>query len=222
MFCQALKERFYPPGYLHNLLAKWLQLRKISNQLVQGYIDVFYKLCIQLQIRELDEVLIIKFNSSLLLPLKREVDLFENASLNKAFLPAMAIEIKVAPHIRYIPNKTQGDNPSHSHSQPYPSSSSMTNNAVWCNFHKTNSHNSVDCRAIKNSHPHQTLFAKTTPIEFLKQPEVISLTNPTEILEEISHYYALNQDLWRVILSLLIVHLKNGSSRWPVQEIYNA
>jgi hypothetical protein len=101
MFCQALRERFYPPGYLHNLLAKWLQLRKISNQSVQGYIDVFCKLCIQLQIREPDEVLIIKFNSGLLLPLRREVDLFDNASLDKAFLRALAIERKVAPHIRY-------------------------------------------------------------------------------------------------------------------------
>jgi hypothetical protein len=47
-FCQALRECFYPPGYLHNFLAKWLQLRQITNQSVQGYIDVFCKLRIQI------------------------------------------------------------------------------------------------------------------------------------------------------------------------------
>jgi hypothetical protein len=176
-----LRERFYPPGYLHNLLAKWLQLRQITNQSVQGYIDVFCKLRIQLQIREPDEVLIIKFNSGLLLPLRREVDLFDNTSLDKAFLWALAVERKVAPHIRYLPNQNHVDNPSPSHSPPYPSSSSVTKNALWCNFHKTNSHNFVDCRAIKNSHPHQTLFAEATPTEFPEQPEIISLTNPTEV-----------------------------------------
>jgi hypothetical protein len=180
-FCQALREHFYPPGYLQNLLAKWLQLHQLSNQSVQGYIDVFCKLRIQLHVSKPDEVLIIKFNSGLLLPLRWEVDLFDNASLDKDFLRALVVERKVAPHIRYPPNRTQADNPPPSHSQPYPSSSSVTKNAVWCNFHKTNSHNSVDCRAIKNSHPHQTLFAEATPTEFPEQPEVISLTNPTEV-----------------------------------------
>jgi hypothetical protein len=112
----------------------------------------------------------IKFNSTLLLPLRREVDIFDNASLNKDFLCDLVLEIKVAPHIRYPPNKHQDDNPSPSHSPPYPSSWSETKNSLWCNFHKTNSHNSTDCRAIKNTHPHQTLFVEATPTELLEKP----------------------------------------------------
>jgi hypothetical protein len=62
-FFQALREHFYPPGYHQNLLARWLQLRQLANQSIQGYIDIFCKLCIQLHITDLEEVLIVKFNS---------------------------------------------------------------------------------------------------------------------------------------------------------------
>jgi hypothetical protein len=92
----------------------------------------------------------------------------------------LAIERKVALHIRYPPNRTQADNPPPSHSQPYPSYLSTTKNEVWCNYHNTNSHHSVDYLAIKNIHPHHTLFTKAKPTEFPKQPKVISLTNPTK------------------------------------------
>jgi hypothetical protein len=93
-FCQALQNRFYPPGYCQTLLARWLQLHQLSGQSVQSYIEVFTKLCIQLQIQDLEEVLIVKFNSGLLLLLCREVDLFEISSLDKAFLRALVVEWK--------------------------------------------------------------------------------------------------------------------------------
>jgi hypothetical protein len=91
-FCHALREHFYPPGYLQNILAKWLQLCQLSTQSVQGYIDIFCKLRIQLHINDPDEVLIIKFNYGLLLPLHHEVDLLESSSLDKAFLWALVVE----------------------------------------------------------------------------------------------------------------------------------
>jgi len=99
LFCEALHERFYPPGYIQNLLAKWLQLRQLPNQSVQAYIDVFCKLRIQLHISDPDEVLIIKFNSGLLMLLRREVELFDSASLDKAFIRALAVERKVGTQI---------------------------------------------------------------------------------------------------------------------------
>jgi hypothetical protein len=103
-------------------------------------------MCIHLHVNEPDEVLIIKFYSSLLLPLRWEVDLFYNASPDKDnFLRALDIEIKVTPHIKYASYRIQDDKPPPSHSQPYPSSLLATNNAVWCNFYKINSHNYVDC-----------------------------------------------------------------------------
>jgi hypothetical protein len=54
----------------------------------------------------------------------------------------------------------------------------------------------------------------------MQEPSTLSLMGET--LEEISHYYALNQDVRRVILSLPIVHLEHASSCWAAQEIYNA
>jgi hypothetical protein len=117
-FCHALQERFYSPGYLQNIIAKWLQLCQLATHSVQGYIDVFDKLHIQLHINELDEVLIIKFNYGLLLPLRQEVDLFDSSSLDKAFLRALVIERKVSPQTRYSPNQTQSANPHNSQPQP--------------------------------------------------------------------------------------------------------
>jgi hypothetical protein len=57
----------------------------------------------------------------------------------------------------------------------------VTKSVVSFNFHKTNSHNFVDYRAIKNSQPHQRFFVEATPTRFPKKPEFISLTNPTEV-----------------------------------------
>lgn len=95
LFCQALRECFYPPGYIQNLLAKWLQLQQLPNESVQAYIDVFCNLRIQLRIFDPEKVLIIKFNSSLLMLFRREVELFDSASLDKGFIRALAVESKV-------------------------------------------------------------------------------------------------------------------------------
>jgi hypothetical protein len=169
-FCHALREHFYLSGYLQNLLAKSFQLRELSTQSVQGYIDVFCKLRIQLHINDPDMVLIIKFNSGLLLPLRCGVDLFEISSLDKAFLRALAVERKVSPRICYLQNRATSANLNPSHPQPYTSSSSAHKNVAWCTFHKTNSHNFVDCRAIKNICTNKTLVAEVTPTELPEQP----------------------------------------------------
>jgi len=65
--------------------------------MVQAYIDMFCKLCLQLHVSEQDEVLIIKFNSSLLFQFCREVELFERNTLDKDFLKALAVERKINP-----------------------------------------------------------------------------------------------------------------------------
>jgi hypothetical protein len=179
-FCQALRERFYPPGYLQNLLEKWLQLWQLSNQSVQAYIDVFYKLRLQLQINEPDQVLIIKFNSGLVLPLRREVDLFDSPSLDKAFLRALAVERKIAPCPRFSTYRTSTTHPSNPPRQTPSASSSTSKPAGWCTFHKTNSHNSSDCRALKNIHTNKTLMAEITTTDSPDLTETISLDNPTK------------------------------------------
>jgi hypothetical protein len=179
--CHALRERFYPRGYLQNILSKWLQLASFQLSLYKATLTSSTSYTYNSITTILNEVLIIKFNAGLLFPLHREVDIFESSSLDKEFLRALAIERKVAPQTRYPPNRTQSTNSHPSQPQPYPSFSSMSNTVVWCTFHNTNSHNSAECRAIKNIYPHQTLVAEVTPTEFPKQPEFISLTNPTEV-----------------------------------------
>jgi len=56
----------------------------------------------------------------------------------------------------------------------------MPNNAVWCTFQNTNSHNFVDCQAIKNICTNNTFLSKFTPTKITKQLENISLSNPTK------------------------------------------
>jgi hypothetical protein len=70
----------------------------LSNKSIQGYIDIFCKLCIQLHITDPEEVLIVKFNYVLLLSIHHEVDLFEIPSFDKDFLRALAVEHKVVPN----------------------------------------------------------------------------------------------------------------------------
>eukprot|EP00253_Pinus_taeda_P007128 PITA_07128 len=179
LFCEALRERFYPPGYIQNLLAKWLQLRQLPNQSVQAYIDVFCKLRIQLHISDPDEVLIIKFNSGLLMLLRREVELFDSASLDKAFIRALAVERKVGTRIRY-PQARNG--PSSFDSSNVASASSPTpHRTPWCTFHKTNSHASADCRVLKNLRPQKTLFTEVEQPKATTPLPAVSLENPTEV-----------------------------------------
>jgi hypothetical protein len=141
-------------------------------------------LCIQLHISDPEEVLIVKFNYGLLTIFHHEVDLFESPSLDKAFLQALAMEHKVAPQIHSPPTRygPSTASPSHTeHSMVSPASPSTPRNAPWCTFHKTNSHASADCRALKNIHTNQTLFAEVTQPDSPDHPEVVSLDNPTEV-----------------------------------------
>jgi len=59
--------------------------------MVQAFIDIFYKLCLQLHVSKSEEVLIIKLNSGMLFNFRREVELLESNTLDKAFLKALAI-----------------------------------------------------------------------------------------------------------------------------------
>jgi hypothetical protein len=139
---------------------------------------------IQLHISDLEEVLIVKFNFGLLTIFCHEVDLFESPSLDKAFLRALVVERKMAPQNRSPPTQYGPlvASPSHTeHSIVSPASPSTPRNAPWCTFHKTNSHASADCRALKSIHTNQTLFAEVAQPNSSDHPEIVSLDNPTEV-----------------------------------------
>jgi hypothetical protein len=70
---EALKNRFYPPGYVQSLWIKWHQLRQLPSQGVQGYIDFFCNMHLLLHVPDPEEVLILKFVASLLIQFHQEV-----------------------------------------------------------------------------------------------------------------------------------------------------
>lgn len=168
----VLCSRFYLLGCQQNLLPCW-QLCQLSGQLVQSYIDVFCKMRIQLRIHDPKQVLIVKFNSDLLLLLCREVELFYSSSLDK--VRALAVECKLAPMIR----------------APYPALACLVQrplkslpllqpSCTWCTFHKTSTHATADCRSLKSPRAAKSLLGNEAPSTSNPplQPELISLDNP--------------------------------------------
>jgi hypothetical protein len=126
--------------------------------------------------------LIVKFNYGLLMVFRREVDLFESPSLDKAFLRALVMERKVAPQIYSPQTRSPSNGPSHTgHSNVSLYITLHTSKCIWCTFHKTNSHASVNCQALKNLHTNKNLFAEVTQPDSPEPPEVVSLDNPTEV-----------------------------------------
>ena len=116
---------------------------------------------------------------------RREVDLFDSASLDKAFLQYLVMEHKVAPRIRSPQTWSGPSNAGPSTTRPftYPTSSSSPStpkNVPWCTFHKTNSHASVDCQSLKSFRNNKSLFAEVTQSYSPDHLEVVSLDNPIE------------------------------------------
>jgi len=142
-FCDALRNRFYPPGYCQGLLACWMQLHQLSSQSVQAYIDIFCKLRVQLHDHEPKEVLVVKFSFGFLSFLGKEVDLFDNTSLDKAFLWTLVVERKVVSKLRNPPSPCPAATPS---------AANATHGSPWCTFHRSSTHSAADCRALKYSH----------------------------------------------------------------------
>jgi len=83
--CRGLYDRFDPPDYCKQLMARWLQLPQLSRQAVHAFIEVFCKLWLQLQTSEPEQVLIVKFNFSLLFPIRQEIYMFQSMFLDQAF-----------------------------------------------------------------------------------------------------------------------------------------
>ena len=103
----ALRTRFYPPGYVQSLWMRWHQIKQLPSQSIEGYIDFLCKQRLQLHILDPEEVLILKFITGLLMQFHREVELFKNPTLDKNFQGALSIKRKIAPRGRtpqYHPN----------------------------------------------------------------------------------------------------------------------
>jgi len=116
----------------------------------------------------------------LLLIYRHEVDLCESPSLDKVFIRGLAVERKVAPQIHSPQTLSDPSIVGPSHSPVSPTLASTRRNASLCTFHKTNSHASVDYRALQNLLPNKTLLADVAQPNSLDHSEVVSLDNPIE------------------------------------------
>jgi len=176
----SFEKPILPPGYLQSLWIRWHQLQQLSTQGVQAYIDYFSKIHLLLHIPDPEEVLILMFFVGLLIQFHREVELFENTSLDKVFQRSLAIERNIAPkgHTpQSRPNPTtsiyqpSSSNPSPRFSNPRPQNTNS--NTTWCSFHKTTSHSTADCRVLKSIKTNKTLFTEPTAAEHVEDNEEV-------------------------------------------------
>jgi hypothetical protein len=151
---------------------------------VQAYIDYFSKLHLLLHIPDPEEVLILKFISGLLVQFCREVELFENQTLDKVFQRSLAIERKVAPRGRTPQSRpTASQTPTSNPTSRFPltRSPNPNTNTPWCSFHKTASHNTSNCRVLKSLKTNKALLTEHTAPQPIEDNEEVSLENPTEV-----------------------------------------
>jgi hypothetical protein len=177
---------------VQTLWIKWHQLRQLLSQAEQGDIDLFCKMCILLHIPYPKEVLILKFVVGLLIQFHREVELFENPTLDKTFQRDLAIERKVAPrgctpqsrpYNNPSASQPSSSNPSAHFPPPRPQNPTPNTNrrTPWFSFHKTTSHNSSDCRILQNIKTNKTLLTELIVPSQVEDTEEVPLENPIEV-----------------------------------------
>jgi len=116
---------------------------------------------------------VVKLNYGFLSFLRKEVELFDSTSLDKAFLRDLEMERQVVSKPR---------NPNYQHPTNTSSAATPSPDTPWCTFHRTSTHATVDCRAIKYNHTQKTLYLNTASpsIPIPENVDPITLPNPTE------------------------------------------
>jgi len=103
-----------------------------------------------------------------------EVDLFYSSSLDKAFSNTLAIERKLAAHLKF-----HQSHPKSSSTPSSPNSPSSYKSSKWCTFHKSYFHNTIDCHVVQNPSTPKTPFVDTPESSSSVPPhfDLISLYN---------------------------------------------
>jgi len=116
---------------------------------------------------------VVKFNSGFLSFLRKEVELFDRTSLDKAFLKALVVEHKVVIRPRNPPSQCLATTTYVANPSP---------GMPWCTFHRTSTHSTTDFRAIKYNRTQKALYLNTTSpsVHTPENTDPITLPNPTE------------------------------------------
>jgi len=191
-----------------------------------------------LHVSDSEDILTLKFIAGLSLPIRREVEMFENPTLDKAFQRALAIERKVAPRARtpqFRSNPSTSVTPNTNPPARFPNtrpSNHQSNNFArqqWCPLHQTKSHGPSECRTLQNLKTNKTLLTELVPAVSTTEPEEVSLENPTQVdpsltlmAHEESSAHPLFTHNCQIKNSLALLIMDNGSQKNLVsQELVN-
>jgi hypothetical protein len=165
-FWDAIKEQYYPVRSYEDKYIKWTTLRQGRDQDVSEFTNVFHTLRTKLGIKDSERHLVLKYRGCLHKYIQDEMEFLDISSLGTTYRYTVKIEQKFKQKKRDFgsvnPKQGKGtpkpqrkgqsqgrvtqDNP------PKPQEKNNTTKTKkdmgkWCEFHKSSTHNTSECRA---------------------------------------------------------------------------